>query len=276
MTGEQPSLTLNDGRTMPQLGFGVWRITEADTEAAVAEAIRIGYRGVDTATLYDNEGAVGRAVRAAPGGRASIFVTTKVWNDRQGRDEARKSLDESLGRLGFEAVDLFLIHWPAAARGLYVDTWRTLVELQREGRARSIGVSNFNPDHLRRVIDATGVVPAVNQVELHPRFQQRALRAFHAEHGILTQSWRPLGKGAVLDDPVLVRIAAKHGRTPAQVVIRWHLDGGLLTIPKSQTPARIRENFDVFGFALGADDRAAIDGLDRPDGRMGSDPDSVA
>ncbi len=276
MTTQQPSRTLNDGRSVPQLGFGVWRIAEADTEAAVGEAFRAGYRAVDTAALYENEAAVGRAVRTAPQGSAPVFITTKVWNDRQGRGQTRGSLEDSLRRLGLDAVDLFLIHWPAPARGLYVDTWRTLVDLRREGLAKSIGVSNFNPDHLRRVIDATGVVPALNQVELHPRFQQRALRAFHAEHGILTQAWRPLGKGAVLDDPVIVRIAAKHRRTPAQVVIRWHLDEGLLTIPKSQTPARIRENIDVFGFALDEQDRAAIATMDSPEGRMGADPATFA
>ena len=268
----QTNLTLNDGRSIPQVGLGVWRVSNADTEAVVTEAIRAGYRAVDTAALYGNEDAVGRAVAAAPGGRDAIFVTTKVWNDRQGRDETRRSLDESLRRLGADSVDLFLIHWPAPGRGLYVETWRTLVDLKREGRVRSIGVSNFDTDHLRRIIDDSGVVPTVNQVELHPRFQQGALRRFHAEHGILTQSWRPLGKGAFFDDPILGSIAAKHAKTPAQVVIRWHVDSGLLVIPKSQTPSRIRENFDVFDFTLDAADLGAITGMDRPDGRMGSDP----
>ncbi len=269
---EQSSLILNDGRSMPQVGLGVWRVSSADTESVVRTAIAAGYRAVDTATLYGNEEAVGRAVAAAPDGTGSIFVTTKVWNDRQGRDETRHSLDESLGRLGTEAVDLFLIHWPAPGRGLYVETWRTLVDLKREGKARSIGVSNFGADHLRAIIDATGVVPSVNQVELHPRFQQRALREVHDRYGILTQSWRPLGKGAVLDDPVLRGVAAKHGKTAAQVVVRWHVDSGLLAIPKSQTPDRIRENLDVFDFALDGEDLDRIATLDRPDGRMGADP----
>lgn len=270
----QPTLSLNDGRSMPQVGLGVWRIDDAETESVVTEAIRAGYRAVDTAVLYGNEAAVGRAARLAPAGRDSVFITTKVWNDRQGYDAARRSFDESLARLVTEAIDLFLIHWPVPARGLYVETWRALIELKREGRARSIGVSNFTPDHIRRIVDATGTVPSVNQVELHPRFQQRALRAFHAEHGILTQSWRPLGKGEFLDDPALRAIAAKHGRTAAQVVIRWHVDNGLLVIPKSRTPARIRENIDVFNFALDAEDLAAIAAMDRPDGRMGADPDT--
>lgn len=269
---DQPSLTLNDGRPMPQVGLGVWRVAEREAEAVVSEAIRAGYRAVDTATLYENEEGVGRAVAAAPDGRDSIIVTTKVWNDSQGRDETRRSLDGSLARLGADTVDLLLIHWPAPGRGLYVETWRTLVDLKREGRVRSIGVSNFNPEHIRDIVDATGVTPSVNQVELHPRFQQRALRAVHARYGILTQSWRPLGKGAFFDDPVLGAIGAKHGKTPAQVVIRWHLDSGLLVIPKSQTPARIRENLDVFDFALDASDMAAIEAMDRPDGRMGADP----
>ena len=256
----RPNLILNDGFSMPQVGLGVWRIDDAETESVVTEAIRAGYRAVDTAVLYGNEAAVGRAARLAPGGRDSVFITTKVWNDRQGYDAARRSFAESLARLGTETIDLFLIHWPAAGRGGGVEP----------GRPRS----NFTPDHIRRIVDATGTVPSVNQVELHPRFQQRALRAFHAEHGILTQSWRPLGKGEFLNDPALRALAAKHGRTAAQVVVRWHVDSGLLVIPKSRTPARIRENIDVFDFALDAEDLAAVAAMDRPDGRMGADPDT--
>ena len=267
-----PFLPLNDGRQIPQLGLGVWRTPVQDTEAVVSEALRLGYRAVDTASLYGNEAGVGAAVRAASGGRNGVFVTTKLWNDRQGFAEADRAMDESLERLGLDAVDLYLIHWPAPSRGLFVETWRALIRMRQDGRARSIGVSNFAREHLIRLMEETGVAPCVNQIELHPRFQQRDLRDFHAGHGILTQSWRPLGKGALLDDPVLGGIARKHGRTPAQVVIRWHVDNGLLTIPKSVHADRLRENLDVFGFALDGDDLAAVAAMDSPDGRMGSDP----
>ncbi len=269
---QQSTLTLNDGRTMPQLGLGVWRVSDRDAESVVAEAIGAGYRAVDTAAMYENEAGVGRAVRSAVTGRDSIFLTTKLWNDRQGYDAAFRSLDESLSRLGTETVDLYLIHWPAPERDLYVETWRALIKMRQDGRVRSIGVSNFAVQHLQRLIDETGVVPSVNQIELHPHFQQRELRAFHARQGILTQSWRPLGKGAFLEDPTLGSIALKHARTPAQIVIRWHIESGLAAIPKSQTPSRIRENLDVFDFALDRDDMAAIAAMAGANGRMGADP----
>lgn len=269
---ETPFLPLNDGRQIPRLGLGVWRTPSQDTEAVVSEALRLGYRAVDTATLYENEAGVGAAVRAAPDGRDSVFVTTKLWNDRHGFDEADRAMDESLERLGLDAVDLYLIHWPAPSLGLFVETWRALIRMRQDGRARSIGVSNFAREHLVRLMDETGVAPCLNQIELHPRFQQRDLRDFHIRHGIATQSWRPLGKGVLLDDAVLGGIARKHGKTPAQVVIRWHLDNGLVTIPKSVHAERLRENLDVFGFALDGDDLAAIATMDDPDGRMGSGP----
>ena len=204
--------------------------------------------------------------------RRDLFVTTKVWNDRQGYGEALRAFDESLARLRLDYVDLYLIHWPAPRRDAYVESWRALVRLREEGRARSIGVSNFNVEHLARLLDETGVAPAVNQVELHPRFQQAALRAFHAEHGIATMSWSPLAKGEVLGDPTIVELARRHGRTPAQVVIRWHVESGLIPIPKSAVPARMRENLDVFDFRLEADDMAAIARLDSAAGRLGFDP----
>jgi 2,5-diketo-D-gluconate reductase A len=213
---------------------------------------------------------VGRALREGAVPRSELFVTTKLWHDRH--DDAARAFDESLARLGLDYVDLYLIHWPAPRQRKYVDAWRALVRLRDEGRARSVGVSNFNRDHLERIIDATGVVPAVNQVELHPRFQQRALRAFHAERGIVTEAWSPLGQGELLRDATITAIARRHGRTPAQVVIRWHLDEGHVAIPKSSRPARVRENFDVFDFTLDADDRERIAALDRRDGRMGLDP----
>jgi 2,5-diketo-D-gluconate reductase A len=204
--------------------------------------------------------------------RGNIFLTTKLWNEYQGYDSALDHYDKSLGRLGVESIDLYLIHWPSPTRNLFVDSWKALVRLKEEGRVGSIGVSNFAPEHLERIIGETGVAPVLNQIELHPAFQQKAWRAANAKHGVLTESWSPLGRGAVLDDPVLGAIAAKHGKTTAQVIIRWHLDQGLIVIPKSVTPSRIVENFQVFDFKLDADDLAKIDALDRPDGRIGPDP----
>jgi 2,5-diketo-D-gluconate reductase A len=263
-------IPLDDRHAIPQLGLGVWQIPDVATAAVVREAIAVGYRSIDTAALYHNERGVGEGLRAADVPRDALFVTTKLWHDRH--TDAERALDESLRRLGLDHVDLYLIHWPAPRQNRYVDAWRALVRARASGRARSIGVSNFNPDHLERIIDATGVVPALNQVELHPRFQQRALRALHARIGIATESWSPLGQGAVLDDPTIVALARKHGKTPAQVVIRWHLDSGLITIPKTAHPRRMRENFDVFDFALDADDMARIAAMDAPDGRLGFDP----
>jgi 2,5-diketo-D-gluconate reductase A len=270
---DEPMLTLNDGRAMPQLGFGVWRVAEDEAESVVGRALAAGYRLVDTASAYGNEAGVGRAVAEA--GRDRVFVTTKLWNGDQGHDPALRAFDASLGRLGLDAVDLYLIHWPCPAKGLYVETWKALVRLRDEGRARSIGVSNFTQETLERIIDATGVVPAVNQIELHPRFQQRAMRALHRRLGIVTQSWSPLGRGHLDASPVLAEIAAAHGKTWAQVVIRWHLQSGLSVIPKSATPARIAANRDVFDFALSDAEMAAIGELQDPGGRGGSHPDDV-
>jgi 2,5-diketo-D-gluconate reductase A len=222
--------------------------------------------------IYDNEAGVGEGIRRSGIDRKEIFVTTKLWNSDQGFDSALKAGEQSLKRLGLHYVDLYLIHWPAPRRGLFVDSWRALIRLKEEGRARSIGVSNFPAELLERLIGETGVVPVLNQIELHPRFQQRALREVHAKHGMATESWSPLGQGKLLDDPAITAIAAKHRRTPAQVVIRWHLDNKLIVIPKSVTPSRIVENFQVFDFKLDADDLAAIGKLDSARGRIGPDP----
>lgn len=273
---DQPYVTLNDGRSMPQLGLGVFQTPPDETAAAVKTALDAGYRSIDTAAIYANERGVGEGVKASGVARGDIFLTTKLWNEHQGYDNALTHYDKSLGRLGLESIDLYLIHWPSPSRGLFVDSWKALVRLKEEGRVGSIGVSNFAPEHLERIIGETGVAPVLNQIELHPAFQQTAWRAANAKHNALTESWSPLGRGAVLDDPTLKAIAAKHGKTVAQVIIRWHLDSGLVVIPKSVTPSRIVENIDVFDFRLDADDMAKIAALDRADGRIGPDPVTAA
>lgn len=269
---EAPMVTLNDGNEMPQLGLGVWQAPPEQTAAAVRSALEAGYRSIDTAAIYGNERQVGEGLRAAGVPREEVFVTTKLWNDRQGFEDAQTACKRSLDRLGLDYLDLYLIHWPAPGQGLYLEAWQALIRLQEQGLVRSIGVSNFMPEHLRRIVGETGVAPVLNQIELHPRFQQTDVRAFHAGQGILTESWSPLGQGAALKDPVIAQIAARHGKTSAQVIIRWHLDSGLVVIPKSVTPARIAENFEVFDFRLDATDMSAIDRLDDPTGRIGPDP----
>jgi 2,5-diketo-D-gluconate reductase A len=264
---DQPSVTLNDGAVMPQFGLGVWQTADKEAPEVIRTAVEAGYRLVDTASIYGNEQGVGEGLKGAGG----VYLTTKLWNDRQGFDAALKAFDESEKRLG-RRIDLYLIHWPRPDLDRYVDTWKALIRLKQEGRVASIGVSNFNPDHLERIIGETGVVPAVNQIELHPRFQQRALREAHEKHGIVTESWSPLGRGQLLDDPAIAAIARKHGKTPAQVIIRWHLDNGFVVIPKSANAGRIRENIAVFDFRLDADDLKAMAELDRKDGRTGPDP----
>lgn len=261
-----------NGVRMPQLGFGVWQVPDDEAERAVATALAAGYRSIDTAEAYQNEAGVGRALRASGLPREEVFVTTKLPNWRH--HEAATALKERLARLGLDYVDLYLIHWPVPRQDRYLQAWKELERLHADGLARAIGVSNFAVEHLRRLLDEADVVPVINQIELHPYFQQAELRAFHAEHGILTEAWSPLGQGprsGLLDDPVLARIAAKHGKTPAQVVLRWHLQLGNVVIPKSVTPARIRENIDVFDFALDEADLAEIAALDRGT-RIGPDP----
>ncbi|GLW54872.1 aldo/keto reductase [Kitasatospora phosalacinea] len=273
MSTTVPRVTLNNGVEMPQLGFGVFQVPDEETTAAVATALAAGYRSVDTAAVYGNERGVGRALAASGLPREELFVTTKLWNTDQGHDATLRAFDASLDALGLEYLDLYLIHWPAPARDLYADSWKAVERLAAEGRIRAAGVSNFRPAHLTRLIEAGGLVPAVNQVELHPGLQQAELRAFHAAHGIATEAWSPLAQGAVLDDPAVTAIAARTGRSPAQVVLRWHLQLGNVVIPKSVTPARIRQNLDVLDFALTADDLAALAASDR-DLRTGPDPDA--
>jgi 2,5-diketo-D-gluconate reductase A len=267
-----PSIELNNGVAVPQLGFGVFKVAPEQTEAAVTTALAAGYRHVDTARLYGNEHEVGAALARSGLPRDELFVTTKVWNSDQGYDATLAAFDASLSRLGLDEVDLYLIHWPLPAAGRYVDTWRALEKIAAEGRARATGVSNFQVPHLQRLMSETATVPAVNQVELHPNLVQERLRAFHAEHGIVTEAWSPLARGRLLTDPAVARIAAAHGRTPAQVILRWHLQLGNVVIPKSVTPSRIAENIDVFGFALGGAEMAALDALDSGT-RIGPDPD---
>lgn len=265
-----PTITLNDGRTMPQLGFGVWQIPDEEAETAVRHALEAGYRSIDTAAIYGNEKGTGKGIAASGLPREEVFVTTKAW--KHGYDTVLRSFDESLDRLGLEYVDLYLIHWPMPAHDLYVETWRALEKLHQEGRAKSIGVSNFLPEHLARLGDETSVTPALNQIELHPWFQQREAREFHRGLRIATEAWSPLGQGkGVLEDATIGRIAEKHGRTPAQVVLRWHLQLGNVVIPKSVTPSRIRENIDVFSFELDDGDMDTLASLDA-DRRLGAHP----
>ncbi|HUA49154.1 MAG TPA: aldo/keto reductase [Solirubrobacteraceae bacterium] len=272
-TTSVPYVDLNDGNRMPQLGFGVFQVPAEDTAEAVAHALRTGYRLIDTAAAYDNEDGVRDALQASGLERAEVFITTKLFNTEHGRDKARKAFEQSLSKLGGDYIDLYLIHWPVPSRGLYVESWETLCALLEEGRVRSIGVSNFQIDHLERIIDATGVVPTVNQIELHPRLQQPELRRFHAERGIATEAWSPLGQGELLDDPVIEEIASHRDRTPAQVMLRWHIQLGNVVIPKSVTPSRIEENFHLFDFDLGDEEMQRLSELDRGE-RIGPDPDT--
>jgi 2,5-diketo-D-gluconate reductase A len=267
-----PTITLNNGVTIPQLGFGVWQVPDVEAERSVAAALSVGYRSIDTAKLYFNEEGVARAIRSSGVARNELFVTTKLWNDEHGYDSVLRAFDASLQRLGLEVIDLYLIHWPVPKQDKYLDAWRALEKIYADGRARAIGVSNFTLANLQRLLDEADVVPAVNQVELHPQLAQRELRAFHAEHRIATEAWSPLGSGkGLLELPELAEIAAGYGRSPAQVVLRWHLQNGVIAIPKSVTPSRIAENFDVFGFTLTDADVRAIDGLDAGR-RLGPDP----
>ncbi|MFE3590556.1 aldo/keto reductase [Streptomyces niveus] len=272
-----PSLTLNNGVEMPQLGFGVWQVPDDEAARAVGTALEAGYRSIDTAAIYGNEEGTGKAIGASGIARDELFVTTKLWNSKQEpwtRDRVLRAFDKSLSRLALDHVDLYLIHWPRAVRTDYLTIWRAFEEIAESGRARAVGVSNFQPAHLRRLLDETSLVPAVNQVELHPQFQQSEVRAVNAEHGIVTEAWSPLGSGkGLLEVPTVLAVARKHERTAAQIVLRWHLQLGNVVIPKSVTPSRIVENFDVFGFELDPEDLAALAALDSGT-RLGDDPDA--
>lgn len=269
------TLTFNNGVTVPQLGFGVWQVGDDEVTPAVETALQVGYRHIDTAAIYGNERGVGKAIATSGIARDELFVTTKLWNAEQGYDSTLKAFDESLDKLGLDAVDLYLIHWPIPDADRYVDTYKAFEKLYADGRARAIGVSNFEPHHLNRLLAETGVVPAVNQIELHPFLQQDELRSYGAQHQIVTEAYSPLSSGkGVIDDPAITGIATALGKTPAQVVLRWHVQLGNLVIPKSVTPSRIRENFEVFDFELSDADMAQIAGLDR-DGRVGAHPDQM-
>ncbi|MDX8448081.1 aldo/keto reductase [Mesorhizobium captivum] len=269
-------LTLNDGSTIPQIGLGVWQVDPDITSQVVRWGIEAGYRLIDTAEGYRNEEGVGEAIRAAGVPRAELFITSKLRNGGHQRDAALRSFDDTMQKLGIDQIDLFLIHWPVPSQNKYLEAWKTLVELKRAGRIKSVGVSNFNRDHLERIIGETGVTPVVNQIELHPRFQQRDSRDFHKKHDIRIESWSPLGSGRLLADPTLEGIAKKHGKSVAQVIIRWHLQEGLVVIPKSIHQERIAGNFEVFDFELDAGDMQTIRGMDSADGRTGPDPATAA
>lgn len=272
-----PKLKLRDGNSIPQLGLGVWQVDPDITARVVQDAIAAGYRSIDTAEGYQNEEGVGAAIRAAGVPREELFITSKLRNGGHKRDLALQSFDETMHKLGLEQLDLFLIHWPVPSQGRYVEAWKTLVELKGQGRVKSIGVSNFDEDHLRRIIAETGETPVVNQIELHPRFQQRDKRDYLAAHDIRIESWSPLGSGSLLDDATVGAIAKKHGKSIAQTIIRWHLQQGLIVIPKSTHRHRMVENIDVFDFELDADDMHKLLGLDRKAaGRIGADPATAA
>jgi len=265
-------ISLNDGTPIPQLGLGVWQVDQGITAKVVGWGIEAGYRLIDTAEGYRNEEGVGEAIRAASVPRDELYITSKLRNGAHHRDDALRAFDGTMEKLGLEQIDLFLIHWPLPGQNRYVEAWKTLIELKDAGRIKSIGVSNFNQDHLERIIGVTGVVPVVNQIELHPAFQQRDVREFHAKHDIKIESWSPLGSGRLLDDPTIASIARKHGKTIAQTIIAWHLQQGLIVIPKSVNKDRIAANFDVFDFKLDTEDLKTIEGLDSPDGRTGANP----
>jgi diketogulonate reductase-like aldo/keto reductase len=270
-TSTIPALKLQDGVEIPQLGFGVFQVPPADTQSVVETALEIGYRHIDTAAAYRNEAGVGAAIEASGLGRDEVFVTTKLWNSEQGYDSTMRAFERSLDELGMDRVDLYLIHWPVPSGDQYLDTWRAFERIKSEGGARTIGVSNFRLDDLERLRAEAVTLPTVNQIELHPHLQQRELRAWHADHGILTEAWSPLAQAEILDEPTIERIAASHGRTPAQVVLRWHLQLGNVVIPKSVTPERIRENIEIFDFELSEEEMEGIAEMDAGR-RTGPDP----
>lgn len=270
------SKTFHDGRSAPALGLGTWQIPDASVTQAVVQALELGYRSIDTAAIYENEAGVGRGIREGGVPREALFITTKLWNDAHSHEAARPAFEASLERLGLDYVDLYLIHWPVPDQGQFVQAWESLIRLRDEGLVKSIGVSNFNTEHLQALLDETGVLPVVNQIELHPRFQQPELRRYHADNDIVTEAWSPLARGSLQNDPTLAAIAARLQRSVAQVILRWHLQLGHMVIPKSTRPGRLRENLAVFDFQLSEEDMAAIARLDTPEGRTGPDPATFA
>ncbi|MEJ2864583.1 aldo/keto reductase [Actinomycetospora flava] len=271
-----PGIELNNGTVIPQLGFGVFQIDPSDTAETVLTAFEAGYRHIDTAQMYGNEAEVGEAIAKSGLGRDELWITTKCNNSNHGYDDSQRALDESLGKLGLDAVDLYLIHWPLPGKDLYVETWKGLEKAHEDGKARTIGVSNFQPHHLDRLLEETETVPAINQIELHPRMQQAGLRSYHERHGIRTEAWSPIGQGrGLLDAPELAEIAQAHGKSAAQVVLRWHIQLGNIIFPKSVTPDRIRENKDIFDFELSHEEMQKIDGMEKAE-RLGPDPDTFA
>ncbi|ROR13419.1 2,5-didehydrogluconate reductase DkgA [Erwinia sp. JUb26] len=270
---EQPIIKLHDGNRMPQLGLGVWQASVDEARSAAVTALEVGYRSIDTAAIYKNEEGIGQALRETDVARDDIFVTTKLWNDDQ--LNAEEALETSLEKLQLDSVDLYLMHWPCPEKDTFVAAWQAMIKLQQQGLTKSIGVCNFNEPHLKRLLDETGVSPVINQVELHPMLQQRTLHSWNAMHHIQTESWSPLAQGGegVFDQDIIKRLAQKYGKTPAQIVIRWHLDSGLVVIPKSVTPSRIKENFEVFDFRLEKTEISEIASLDR-NNRLGPDPES--
>ncbi|TNF15075.1 MAG: aldo/keto reductase [Rhodobacteraceae bacterium] len=267
-----PILTLNDGTKIPQLGLGVWKMPDDEAPGIILSALNAGYRHIDTAAAYGNEAGVGRGIAESDVPREEIFVTSKLWNDRQGYDAALRAFDETMGKLGFDTLDLYLIHWPMPAQDQYVDSWKALIRLREEGRIRAIGVSNFLPDHLERLIEETGEAPAINQIELHPYFQQAKQREVHEKLGIATECWSPLGQGEALSDAILTEVASRYGKSAAQVILRWQIQLGLVTIPKSSNHDRMRENISIFDFELTEAEMAQIKDLDSAEGRIGPDP----
>lgn len=272
-TESVPVVTLRDGAKIPQMGFGVFQVPPEDTAAVVDKALATGYRHIDTAAAYENEAGVGQALHASGLDRGDVFITTKCSNDDHGYEQATRALRASLDRLEMDYVDLYLIHWPVPSQDRYVETWKAFIEAQEQGLVRSIGVSNFQPAHLERLVQETGVTPSINQVELHPRLGQPGLRRTHADLGVVTEAWSPLAQGEVLDDPVITSIADAHERTPGQVVLRWHIQLGNVVIPKSVTPDRIQQNLHVFDFELSDDEMSEIESLDVGE-RIGPDPDT--
>lgn len=273
---KSPLITLNDGNKMPQLGYGLWQVPDDVAVNSVLTAFKAGYRSVDSAQIYQNETGLGLAIKESGLNPSELFITTKIWNEEQGYDKTMRSFDVSMQKLGLDKLNLLLIHWPSPHRNLYSETWKALIQLQKDKRVTSIGVSNFRAEDLNKIVQESGVVPAINQIELHPHFQQQELRALHKKLGIQTECWSPLGQGHVIEDDIIRKIADKYKKSPAQVIIRWHLDMGFVVIPKSVTPTRIAENFDVFDFKLDADDLQTIEEMDNAEGRIGPDPATAA